>query len=54
MVWWRNAPREKLIERAELAQRQAADATKCGRPLRAPGGGSCWAGPRSLALPLRR
>ena len=53
MVWCRNAPREKLIERAGLAQRQAADATKCGRPLRAPGGGSCWAAESSVGAVLK-
>ena len=42
MVWWRNAPREKLIERAELAQREAANATKLLTDMRATAARPWW------------
>lgn len=42
MVWCRNAPREKLIERAGLAQRQAADATKLLTDMRATAARPWW------------
>jgi hypothetical protein len=42
MVWRRNAPREKLIERAGLAQRQVADATKLLTDMRATAARPWW------------